>query len=200
MSGRNVTNEEIHGLLRSASSEIQSCSLSVAPASLQTFSELICAKHSNHVIVHGVGRERLMLSAFAMRLYHLGMKVSVFGDMTCPPITSEDLLIVSAGPGHFSTVEPLVRTCNGLNAITICLTAHPNHPLPRMCDHVIHVQAPTMNTGHNIITTLSRPAVLPMGSAYEGTMFVLFEVVVELLRRKLNVSFMEMEKRHTNLE
>ena len=36
--------------------------------------------------VFGCGREALQLNGFAMRLFHLGMPVSVVGDMTMPPL------------------------------------------------------------------------------------------------------------------
>jgi 6-phospho-3-hexuloisomerase len=39
-----------------------------------------------------------------------------------------------------------------------------------------------------------------MGSAYEGALFVLFEIVVLQLCKKLRVSEDAMRARHTNLE
>lgn len=42
--------------------------------------------------------------------------------------------------------------------------------------------------------------ILPMGSVYEGAMFVLFEITVFLLRRELEESAESMRARHTNLE
>ena len=44
------------------------------------------------------------------------------------------------------------------------------------------------------------PKILPMGSVYEGAMFVLFEITVFLLRRELEESAERMRARHTNLE
>ena len=43
-------------------------------------------------------------------------------------------------------------------------------------------------------------AKLPMGSLYEGAMFVLFEMVVLELARVLGQSPSQMRARHTNLE
>ena len=43
-------------------------------------------------------------------------------------------------------------------------------------------------------------SILPMGSVYEGALFVLFEVIVLRLREKIGVSLEVMRSNHTNLE
>ena len=63
---------------------------------------------ANRVVVYGVGREGLMLKALAMRLFHMGLDAHVVGDMTTPPVGKGDVLMVSAGPGYFSTVAALM--------------------------------------------------------------------------------------------
>jgi 6-phospho-3-hexuloisomerase len=40
---------------------------------------------ANKVVVYSCGCEGLHVKGFAMRLYHLGLPVSVVGDMTTPP-------------------------------------------------------------------------------------------------------------------
>ncbi|MDB5661488.1 MAG: sugar isomerase [Cypionkella sp.] len=41
---------------------------------------------ARRVMLYGCGREGLMMRAFAMRLYHLGLAVSMQGDLTAPPL------------------------------------------------------------------------------------------------------------------
>ncbi len=43
-------------------------------------------------------------------------------------------------------------------------------------------------------------AILPMGSAFEGAMFLLFELLVLALRDRAGVAPEAMRARHTNLE
>jgi 6-phospho-3-hexuloisomerase len=43
-------------------------------------------------------------------------------------------------------------------------------------------------------------SVLPMGSLYEGALFVLFEIMVLKLKDKLNISADAMRANHTNME
>jgi 6-phospho-3-hexuloisomerase len=43
-------------------------------------------------------------------------------------------------------------------------------------------------------------SVLPMGSLFEGAQYILFEVMILMLREKLGVSRQAMRANHTNLE
>ncbi|MCO5583505.1 hypothetical protein L7F22_037416 [Adiantum nelumboides] len=154
------------------------------------------ARRGAQVMVYGVGREGLMMKALAMRLFHLGLRVSCVFDMTTPPISSHDLLLLSAGPGTFSTVEALASVARSAGARVILLTAHSFGPARHHADVVAHVPAQTMATDN----TASPSSLLPMGSLYEGALFVLFEIVVLKLRDSLGVAPDEMRGRHTNLE
>jgi len=57
-----------------------------------------------------------MMRALAMRLFHLGLDVHVVGEMTTPPVVGGDLLLVSAGPGHFASIAAL---CEAARAAAI---------------------------------------------------------------------------------
>ncbi|MCO5599274.1 hypothetical protein L7F22_053375 [Adiantum nelumboides] len=155
------------------------------------------ARRGAQVIVYGVGREGLMMKALAMRFFHLGLRVSCVFDMTTPPISSHDLLLLSAGPGTFSTVEALAAVAHSAGARIFLLTAHPSGPARHLANVVAHVPAQTMATDNS---TASPSSLLPMGSLYEGALFVLFEIVVLKLRDSLGVAPDEMLGRHTNLE
>ncbi|KAI5072919.1 hypothetical protein GOP47_0013025, partial [Adiantum capillus-veneris] len=156
------------------------------------------ASRGAQVMVYGVGREGLMMKALAMRLFHLGLRVSCVFDMTTPPISSHDLLLLSAGPGTFSSVEALASIARSCSARILLLTAHPSGPASFLADVVAHVPAQTMASD-----TASSPlssSLLPMGSLYEGALFILFEMVILKLRDTLGVAPQDMRGRHTNLE
>lgn len=72
--------------------------------------EEIARAKDRRIVLHGVGREGLMMRAFTMRLYHLGLNAHCLGDMSCPPVGEGDLFIASAGPGSFSSVDALITT------------------------------------------------------------------------------------------
>lgn len=154
------------------------------------------------VFLYGVGREGLMLKALCMRLCHLGAQAHFVFDMTTPPITGQDLLIASAGPGGFSTVDALCALARSHGARVLLLTAQPETgSCVRHATVVGHVPAQTMadDGGEAAAEEKSRP-VLPMGSAYEGALFVLFEMAVFRLGEELGQSPDLIRSRHTNLE
>ncbi|KAL6651215.1 hypothetical protein ACP70R_010140 [Stipagrostis hirtigluma subsp. patula] len=176
------------------------------PARSVLVSELAAAAaRGGRVFVHGVGREGLMMRALCMRLAHLGLPAHCVGDVTAPPASAGDLLVASAGPGAFSTVDAICGVARGAGARVLLLTARPDgagFPL-RQADVVAHLPAQTMADDDEegaAAPERSSQEKLPMGSLYEGAMFVLFEMVVLELARVLGQSPAQMRARHTNLE
>jgi 6-phospho-3-hexuloisomerase len=150
---------------------------------------------AGRIALYGVGREGLQIKGFCMRLFHLGRRAAMVGDMTTPPIGPGDLLIASAGPGHFSTVEALMGVARRAGARTLVVTAQPDGICARGADVVLTVPAQTMADDHGPATS-----VLPMGSLYEGAQYVLFEIMILKLRDRLGVGPEAMRAHHTNLE
>jgi 6-phospho-3-hexuloisomerase len=159
--------------------------------------ERMCAEleAARRIACYGVGREGLMIKALCMRLMHLGLDAHVVGDMTTPPLGPGDLLVVSAGPGRFSTVLALLGVARGAGARTLVVTAQPDGDAPREADVVIELPAQTMADDHGPLTS-----VLPMGSLYEAVQLLFFDVVAVRLRDRLGRGADEMRARHTNLE
>ena len=159
--------------------------------------ERICAEvlSARRIACYGVGREGLMVKALAMRLMHLGLDAHVVGDMTTPPIGKGDLLLVSAGPGSFSTVLALLGVSRAAGARTLVVTAQPAGPAAQSAVVAIHLPAQTMADD-----CTTSPGLLPMGSLYEIVQLVFFDLVSILLREKMEQSPDQMRARHTNLE
>jgi 6-phospho-3-hexuloisomerase len=151
--------------------------------------------NARHISVFGCGREGLQIRGLAMRLFHLGRSVSVVGDMTTPAIGKGDLLLVTAGPGMLSTVHALVSVAKAAGALVLTITAEPEGQVSKMSDEILVLPAQTManDRGENV-------SILPMGSVYEGALFVLFEVLVLKLKAVFKVTDQVMRSNHTNLE
>jgi len=160
--------------------------------------DLACATitRARRIVLYGCGREGLQLRGFAMRLHHLGLQVAMQGDIAAPPVGEGDLLLVSAGPGELSTVTALMRVARGAGAGVLFLTAEPGVASAALATEVLTIPAQTMARDVGPAAT----SVLPMGSVYEGALFLLFEVMVLRLREIKGVSPDEMRERHTNLE
>lgn len=148
------------------------------------------------IVVFGGGRERLQIMGFAMRLYHMGLAVAVEGDMTTPPVGKGDLFIVTCGPGEISTALALMGVARQAGANILFITAQPKSRGATLADFVVHLPAQTMadDQGDN------RTSVLPMGSLFEGALFVLFEIMVLKLIKVMNINPASMRANHTNLE
>ena len=153
--------------------------------------ELLKAKR---IACYGVGREGLMMRALCMRLMHLGLDAHMVGDMTTPALGAGDLLVVSAGPGSFSTVMALLKVAHSAGARTVAVTAQPKGDVPSAADTVIHLRAQTMADDKG------GRSVLPMGSLYEAAMLVFFDIVSIVLRERTGQTMEGMRSRHTNLE
>lgn len=147
-------------------------------------------------VVYGCGREALQIKGFAMRMFHLGMPASVVGDMTTPPLGPGDVFLVTAGPGELSTALALMRVARSAGARTLLLTAQARSSAADLADFVLLIPAQTMADDRGGQKT----SVLPMGSVYEGALFVLFEVMVLKLKALLATDPEAMRARHTNME
>jgi 6-phospho-3-hexuloisomerase len=130
-----------------------------------------------------------------MRLFHLGRSVSVVGDMTAPAIGQGDVLLLSAGPGMLATALALAEVAKRAGARVLTITAQPQGAVPKASDDVLVIPGQTMadDRGPHV-------AALPMGSVFEGALFLLFEVMILRLKAKLGVSDAAMRANHTNLE
>lgn len=151
--------------------------------------------HAGTIVTYGCGREGLMMRGLAMRLHHLGLTVGVQGEMTCPPLGAGDLFFCSAGPGELSTVSALMQVASRAGAKVLVITAEPDSPSFATADHILTIPAQTMARDQEAPTSI-----LPMGSVFEGAMFLLFEKLVLDVQSALSIDQAAMRARHTNLE
>lgn len=151
---------------------------------------------ARRIVVFGGGREKLQIMGFAMRLFHMGLNASVEGDMTTPAVGKGDVFLLTCGPGYISTAQALSGVARDAGAEVILITAQPGGRIGAMADLILHLPAQTMADDQGDRKT----SVLPMGSLYEGALFVLFEVMVLKLKSRLNISADAMRANHTNLE
>lgn len=148
------------------------------------------------VVVFGGGREGLQIRGLAMRLFHMGRSVSVVGDMTTPPVGPGDLFLVTVGPGEISTALALMGVAKAAGAGILLMTAQPEGRCAALADQILVIPAQTMANDE----AEAARSFLPMGSLYEGALYVLFEVMILELRELLAVSPATMRANHTNLE
>jgi 6-phospho-3-hexuloisomerase len=146
------------------------------------------------IATYACGREGLVMKGLTMRLFHAGVGAHSVGEMTCPPISRGDLLIVSCGPGRISTVEAIVGVAKRSGASILCFTAQPGRAPASSADQVVVIEAQTMANDDG------STAILPMGSGFEIALFVLVDLITNRVRGLRSESREDMRDRHTNLE
>jgi 6-phospho-3-hexuloisomerase len=161
--------------------------------SFEAFAQVIASAKT--IALHGLGREGLQMKGLAMRLFHLGLDAHVVGEMTTTPVGVGDLLICSAGPGDFASIAALTKIAKDAGAKTAIVTAQPASNLAKNANHVLHIPAQTMANDQG-----ANPSVLPMGSLFELSQMLVFELLVLRLREMKGETAATMRARHTNLE
>jgi 6-phospho-3-hexuloisomerase len=185
--------EILNALAKGALKDLESVFAAMADDVLDGLIEEIV--NANRIVVFGLGREGLQMRGFAMRLFHMGRNVAVWGDMTVPNVGPGDLLIVSAGPGDLPTAETLAGIARKAGARTALVTAQPGGGLAKRVDVVTVIPAQTMANDQS-----GRLSVLPMGSLFETAQMIAFELAILKLRPRFNETAETMRARHTNLE
>ncbi|MFV2061947.1 MAG: 6-phospho-3-hexuloisomerase [Chloroflexota bacterium] len=149
---------------------------------------------ARRMMLFGCGREGLMMRALAMRLHHLGREVCMQGDMAAFPLGQGDLFLCAAGPGELPTASALCGVARAAGARVLVVTAEPNGATAALADDLLLIPAQTLARGSD------GPSILPMGSLFEGAMFMVFEVLVLRLRDTFGETPQSMRARHTNME
>ncbi|MCC6314938.1 MAG: SIS domain-containing protein [Thermomicrobiales bacterium] len=187
------TSPDVPAMARRALDEIATAfTPATSDAATRMRDEILTARR---IVCFGVGREGLMIRALCMRLMHLGFDAHVAGDMTTPPIGPGDLLMVSAGPGGFSTALAMLGVAKAARARSLVVTAQPGGVAPQMADVIVHLPAQTMADDTGPSTSL-----LPMGSLFEAAELIFFDILSIMLREATGQSAEDMRARHTNLE
>ncbi len=148
------------------------------------------------IFIMGVGREGIATRSFAMRLMHLGKKVFWIWDDTTPGMHNGDLFIITDGCGQIGHMHYIVEKAKEAGAKVSMITGSPDGYTAKLADTILFVPAFVYNgTDDRVVKS-----VMPMGSLFEQHIFMLFDIIILLLEKKMNISGSEMEKRHRNIE
>jgi 6-phospho-3-hexuloisomerase len=150
---------------------------------------------AKRICTYGAGREGLALRGFCMRLFHMGLDAHVVADMTTPPVGPGDLLIVTAGQGWLDTAETFMKLAKNAGAETAIVTAQPTGRGARKADIRLVIPAQTLANDRG-----AKVSVLPMGSLFEISEAIVFELIILKLRERVGETAESMRARHTNLE
>ncbi len=151
---------------------------------------------ADRVFVAGEGRSGLMARAFASRLVHLGLRVHVSSEITCPRIGPHDLMVACSGSGETRTTLEKMLSAREVEAKVVLITANPDTRFGDAADILLHLPAPTAPA--RLRRDLA--SAQPQRSLFEQALLIVLDSTVLKLMDKLKVKREEMAKRHTNLE
>lgn len=151
---------------------------------------------SARIFVMGVGREGIAARAFSMRLMHLGKEVHWIWDDTTPGMQRGDLFIAVNGSGKIGHIHYVAERAKATGVTIAVVTGAPREKTPALADYVLFVPAYVYNgTDERCV-----PSVQPMGALFEQHCFLLYDIIIMMLEKKMNKSHAEMEARHRNIE
>ncbi|MEE1930376.1 6-phospho-3-hexuloisomerase [Streptomyces sp. TRM 70351] len=148
---------------------------------------------AGRVFVLGMGRSKMAVDAFAMRLMHLGLTVHVAADATTPAISEGDLLIACSGSGETPTVVCLTRTAARAGARVAVVTGNPDSSLARDADLVVRLREYSQDYRPSDSSQF-------VGTLFEQGAFLFFDCLVLVLEGSQHADAEAMFARHANLE
>lgn len=147
------------------------------------------------VVCYGAGREGLGLKFFVMRLMHLGKDAYWAMEDTAPNVGEGDVFFVSCGPGFYSHVVYLAELAKKAGAKVVTVTADPDSDIGRISDVVCWMPAMAWRAKGDLVQTKQL-----MGNLYEQAAVLLFDIISQELKVKMEQTDEEMELRHRNYE
>jgi 6-phospho-3-hexuloisomerase len=145
------------------------------------------------IVVLGMGRSKLAVDAFAMRLMHLGLPVHVATDVTCPAVGSGDLVVACSGSGRTPTVVQRSTAAKEAGARVAAVVAAADSPLADLADLVVHLAEYSQDHEQDASTQF-------VGTLFEQGALVFFDCLVLAIQRTRDIAPDVMFGRHNNLE
>lgn len=153
---------------------------------------------AKRVCGYGAGRMGYGLRAFMMRLNHLGIQASFINDTFCPPMSDNDLFIVTSGSGETRSVLEYLKIAKD-HCRTFAITGNLDSSMSKLADDTL-VFRPS-NGGLNSSDNDSKiDSIQPMTSLNEQAMFLFFDIVSVMLIERLGIQKKDEKKFHFNIE
>ena len=150
---------------------------------------------ANRIFCVGAGRSGIVLSAFCMRLNHLGLQAFMAGGIPCPGAGKGDLLVAASSSGKTPGIVAVLAQGKSAGARIVAFTTTEEGGRNLGADLPLIIPAPSA-----LVNTDNRVSVQSMKSLFEQTVFLLCETIVCVLKERMAVSDVDMAARHANLE
>ena len=180
--------------------EIDEVLSSIDESKLEAMVEALTKNKELKVLGYSAGRMGSGLKAFIMRLNHLGIKASFFGDNYVPPMNADDVFICCSNSGTTKSVVNILEIFKAkAGGTVISFVGNENSKMAELSDIVIKFK--TCNGGLNSADDPSKiNSIQPMTTLTEQAMFVLFDLIVMMIIDKLGIDIKDTKQYHSNIE
>ena len=160
---------------------------------------------AQHVCCFGLGKEGLVMKAFASGLHHLGIHSYSMDDTNVPPFDSATLLLISAGPSSGNRVTSIMEEALSAGSRIIVFGIYPIADPQRVFTIQIPTQPPTnvrVGSDGEVMSALPDPPqdAIAASSLFDISLSLLCDCVCVMLRKAGDISPAKIRARHTNLE
>ncbi len=176
-----------------AMSELDQVFKSMDDSNIRELMELI--KKTDRIFLLGAGREGLSTKSFAMRLAHLGKQSFWIWDDTTPAIGEGDLMICACGSANVLHENHIAQAAKDVGATLALVTASNQGYILGIADSVTLLPAQAYKAVGEFVPTGQL-----MGNLFEQALYILFDIMVMMLREEMGIGIEEMGARHRNVE
>ena len=181
-------------------SEIDEVLSSVDPKQLQKLVSAITKNNEVKILGYAAGRMGSGLKAFVMRLNHLGIKASFFGDNYVPPMNENDVFICCSNSGSTKSVLSILEIFKAkANGTVVSFVGNDKSKMAEFSDIVIKFK--TCNGGLNSADDPTKiDSIQPMTTLTEQSMFILFDIITMMVIETIGIDIKDTKKYHSNIE
>ena len=140
------------------------------------------------------GRSFLILRGFAMRLMHMGYQVHIVGEVDCPSINQDDVLVVASGSGSTASILLFAEKAKKIGATIAAIIGKPGTPLHPICDLVVEFHPEMIPESQQLNANGG-------GTRFEHSLMLFLDsCILNMVYDRRDFVYQEMMKRHANLE
>ena len=154
---------------------------------------------ARRVFCDGLGRSRLVMQGFAMRLVQLGLSGAMVGEVTAPALGKEDLLILCSASGASETLLYHAEKAKSYGGEILLITAKEQSALSEYARTKVLIEAPDKDAGKRGKEGNSA-SIQPMGSLFEQSAQLVCDAAVLVLMDRLGLTSEKMRAYHANIE
>ena len=147
---------------------------------------------SKRIFCAASGRSKMILSAFAMRLMHMGYDVYIIGDITTPGIKEGDTLLLLSGSGETGSLVTMADKAQSLDARVLLVTSNGKSSLAKMSTYVVLHSINKLYDG--------KKSIQPGANLFEQSALIYLDLLIAEYMNARGLTNDDLMKNHANLE